>query len=123
MRRAPAGGPRGARPDLGAPDPELQPDGRGSAWDTAEKRRADEITVALDEFYKAYSAAFQGSTGTAKGHADKGKDAQANIAEAEQRLVAELKLVDSKAGEIQAAIDALEAELKTTETTCEGVAP
>lgn len=95
----------------------------GSAWDTAEKRRADEITVALDEFYKAYSAAFQGSTGTAKGHADKGKDAQAKIADAEQRLVAELKLVDSKAGEIQTAIDALEAKLKTTEATCAGVAP
>ncbi len=95
----------------------------GSAWDTAEKRRADGITVALDEFYKAYSAAFQGSTGTAKGHADKGKDAQAKIADAEQRLVAELKLVDSKAGEIQTAIDALEAKLKTTEATCAGVAP
>jgi len=95
----------------------------GSAWDTAEKRRADGITVALDEFYKAYSAAFQGSTGTAKGHADKGRDAQAKIADAEQRLVAELKLVDSKAGEIQTAIDALETRLKTTEATCAGVAP
>src|SRR4029079_14918706 len=28
VRRPPAGGPRGACPDLGAPDPELQPDGR-----------------------------------------------------------------------------------------------
>jgi len=95
----------------------------GSAWDTAEKRRGDGITVALDEFYKAYSAAFQGSTGTAKSHADEGKDAQAKIADAEQRLVAELKLVDSKAGEIQTAIDGLEAKLKTTEATCVGVAP
>src|SRR4029079_4595350 len=69
----------------------------GSAWDTAEKKRSDGITTALDEFYKAYSAAFQGSTGTAKGHADKGKAAQAKIAEAEAQLVAELKLVDTKA--------------------------
>ena len=96
---------------------------QGSAWDTAEKRRADGITVALDEFYKAYSAAFQGSSGTAKAHSDKGKEAQAKIADAETRLVAELKLIDSRAAEIQAAIDALEKKLTETESTCEGVAP
>jgi len=95
----------------------------GSAFDTAEKRRADGITVALDEFYKAYSTAFQGSTGAAKGHADKGKEAQAKIADAQQRLLAELKLIDSKAGEIQTAIDNLEAQLTTTQATCEEVAP
>jgi predicted nucleic acid-binding Zn-ribbon protein len=95
---------------------------QGSAWDTAEKKRADGIKVALDEFYKAYSAAFQGSSGTAKAHADKGKDAQAKIAEAEKQLVAELQLVDAKAAEIQAAIDALEKKLTETEATCEGAA-
>jgi peptidoglycan hydrolase CwlO-like protein len=96
---------------------------QGSAWDTAEKKRADGITVALDEFYTAYSAAFQGSSGTAKAHADTGKAAQAKIAEAEKQLVAELQLVDAKAAEIQAAIDALEKKLTETEATCEGVAP
>jgi chromosome segregation ATPase len=95
----------------------------GSSWDKAEKKRAANITTALDEFYKAYSAAFQGSSGTAKAHSDKGKTAQAKIAEAEAQLVAELNVVDSKAAEIQAAIDALEKQLTTTEATCEGVAP
>jgi hypothetical protein len=95
----------------------------GSAWDTAEKKRAAGITMALDEFYKAYAAAFQGSSGTAKGHSDKGKAAQARIAEAEAQLVAELKLVDSKAAEIEVAIDELEKQITTTEAACEGVAP
>ena len=97
--------------------------GSTSAWGKAHAAEQTAINLAIDDLYKAYSAAFQGSTGTAKGHADKGRDAQAKIADAEQRLVAELKLVDSKAGEIQTAIDALETKLKTTEATCAGVAP
>jgi hypothetical protein len=96
---------------------------QGSSWDTAEKRRAAGITVALDEFYKAYSAAFQGSSGTAKAHSDKGKEAQAKIADAESRLNTELKFIDGKAAEIQAAIDALETKLTETEANCEAVAP
>jgi cell division protein FtsB len=95
----------------------------GSSWDKAEKKRAGNITTALDQFYEAYSAAFKGSSGTAKAHSDKGKAAQTKIAEAEAQQVAELKVVDTKAAEIQAAIDALQEQLTTTETTCAGVAP
>ena len=95
----------------------------GSAWDTAEKRRGDGVTTALDEFYKAYSAAFQGSKGTAKTHADLGKAAQAKIADAEQRLLNELKLIDTKNTEIETAINNLETQIKTTESTCEEAAP
>ena len=84
---------------------------------------ADGIDAALDEFYEAYKAAFEGSTGTAKAHSDKGKAAQAKIAAAEKQQVAELNLVDQKAAEIQAAIDALEQELTSIEATCEEVAP
>jgi hypothetical protein len=94
-----------------------------SAWATAEDKRGENITAALDQFYEAYKSAFQGATGTAKTHADRGKAAQANIAEAETQQAAELKLVDDKAAEIQAKIDGLEALLVEIETTCEEVAP
>jgi len=96
---------------------------KDSSWDTAQKRRGDGITTALDEYYKAYSAAFQGSKGTAKTHADLGKAAQAKIADAEQRLLNELKLVDTKNTEIETAINDLEAQLKTTEASCKEAAP
>ena len=96
---------------------------KDSAWDTAEKRRGDGITTALDEFYKAYSAAFQGSKGTARTHADLGKAAQAKIADAEQRLLNELKLVDTKNTEIETAMNDLEAQLQTTESSCKEAAP
>ena len=96
---------------------------QGSAWDTADKKRADNIDAALKQFYAAYSAAFQGSKGTAKDHADRGKAAQSNIAEAEAQLDAEVALVNTKAGEISVLIDALEKQLTTTQATCEGVAP
>jgi septal ring factor EnvC (AmiA/AmiB activator) len=95
----------------------------GSAWDTAELKRADWVEAALDEFYAAYTAAFEGATGTAKAHSDKGKAAQAKIAEAEAQEIAELNLVDTKAAEIQVLIDALERELVSIQSTCEGVAP
>ncbi|HEX5014909.1 MAG TPA: hypothetical protein VFV72_12210 [Candidatus Limnocylindrales bacterium] len=94
-----------------------------SAWATAEAKRGENITAALDQFYEAYKSAFEGATGTAKTHADRGKAAQSNIAEAEAQQAAELKLVDEKAAEIQAAIDALEQKLVDIETTCEEVAP
>lgn len=94
-----------------------------SAWATAEAKRGENITAALDQFYEAYKSAFQGATGTAKSHADRGKAAQSKIAEAETQQVAELKLVDEKAAEIQARIDNLEQQLVEIETTCGEVAP
>ena len=94
-----------------------------SAWATAEAKRGKNISVALDAFYEAYKSAFQGATGTAKGHSDRGKTAQTKIGEAEAQEVAELNLVDSKAAEILAAIDALEQHLTETESVCEEVAP
>lgn len=94
-----------------------------STWAKSETKRSDGIDAALDEFYAAYKAAFEGSTGTAKGHSDKGKAAQAKIAAAEKQQVAEINLVDQKAAEIQAAIDALEKQLTSIEATCEEVAP
>jgi septal ring factor EnvC (AmiA/AmiB activator) len=95
----------------------------GSAWETAEKKRSEGIDEALDQFYEAYKAAFEGSTGTATSHSDSGKVAQARIAEAEAQEAAELALVDQKAAEVQVAIDALEQQLVTIEATCAGVAP
>lgn len=92
-----------------------------SAWATAEAKRGQNIDAALDAFYEAYKSAFEGATGTAKGHSDRGKAAQSNIKEAEAQEVAELNLVDSKAAEILAAIDALEQHLTETESVCEGV--
>jgi len=92
-----------------------------SAWATAEAKRGENIDAALDAFYEAYKSAFQGATGTAKGHSDRGKSAQSNIKEAEAQEVAELNLVDSKAAEILAAIDALDQHLVETQSVCEGV--
>ena len=94
-----------------------------STWAKAEDTRGDNIDAALDEFYEAYKAAFQGSTVTAKTHADRGKAAQARLADADAQQAAELKLVDEKAAEIQAAMDTLEQHLKETETVCAAVAP
>jgi len=94
-----------------------------STWATAEAKRGENITAALDQFYEAYKSAFQGATGTAKSHSDRGKAAQSNIAEAQTQQVAELKLVDEKAAEIQAKIEDLEQQLVEIEKTCEEVAP
>jgi hypothetical protein len=96
---------------------------QGSAWDTAETKHADNVEAALDAFYAAYSQAFDGNTSAAKSQADRGKNAQSNIAEAQAQLVAEVNLVNTKAAELTAAIDELEKQLVTTEATCEGVAP
>ena len=94
-----------------------------STWARAEDKRGENIDVALDAFYEAYKAAFQGSTGTAKTHANRGQAAQARLADADRQQVAELNLVDQKAAEIQAAIEALEQQLTETQAVCEGVAP
>jgi uncharacterized coiled-coil protein SlyX len=95
----------------------------GSAWDTAEKKRGDNITAALDAFYAAYSQAFDGNKSGAKAQSDRGNNAQSNIAEAEAQLDAEVGLVNTKATEISALLDDLEQQLTQIETHCQETAP
>lgn len=94
-----------------------------SIWARAEAERGENIEQALDSFYEAYKAAFQGSTTTAKNHANRGEAARARLADADRQQGDELRLIDEKAAEIQAAIDALEQHLTETEAVCEGAAP
>ena len=95
----------------------------GSAWDTAEKKRGDNITAALDAFYAAYSQAFDGNKSGAKAQSDRGNNAQSNIAEAEAQLDAEVGLVNTKATEISALLDDLEQQLTQIEAQCQETAP
>jgi hypothetical protein len=92
----------------------------GSAWATADKKRADNIEAALDAFYAAYSQAFEGNKGSAKTQADRGNRAQSNIAEADAELTSQVNTVNTKAGEISVMIDELEQQLVTIESTCGG---
>jgi hypothetical protein len=95
----------------------------GSAWATAEKKRADNIEAALDAFYAAYSLAFEGNQGSARTQSDRGTSAQSNIAEAEAQLVAEVSLVNTKATEITSLLDDLELDLQRIEALCGETAP
>ena len=94
-----------------------------STWAKAEEKRGENIDQALDSYYEAYKAAFQGSTTTAKNHANRGDAAKARLADADRQQGDELKLIDEKAAEIQTAIEALEQHLTETESVCEGAAP
>ena len=94
-----------------------------STWARAEDKRGENIDQALDSYYEAYKAAFQGSTGTAKNHANRGDAAKARLADADRQQGDELRLIDEKAAEIQAAIETLEQHLTETESVCEGAAP
>ena len=94
-----------------------------STFAKAEAARAKAISAALDDYYQAYSKAFQGATSIARTWAAKGKDAEATIAAEEKKQKAELKTVDAKAAEIEAALDSLESQLATTEAACAEVAP
>ena len=94
-----------------------------SAYAKAEAVRAKAISAALDDYYQAYSKAFQGGTSAARTWAAKGKDAEATITAEEKKLKAELKTVDAKAAEIEAALDALEQQLAVTEAACAEVTP
>jgi hypothetical protein len=94
-----------------------------STWARAEEKRGENIDQALDSFYEAYKAAFQGATTTAKNHANRGDAARARLADADRQQGDELRLIDEKAAEIQAAIDALEQHLTETQAVCEGAAP
>jgi len=92
-----------------------------SKWDKADNAREKAITAALDAYYRAYSRAFDGSRSAARVEADKGAKAVARINAEERRMAAEQKLVDAAAGDIEKALDALEAQLVALESTCQAV--
>jgi hypothetical protein len=93
----------------------------GSTWDRAEKKRTAAISAALEAYYQAYSKSFDGNSSSAKAWAAKGKEALGIIAVQAKQQLAEFGLIDSKAAEILAAIDALEAKLTELESTCKEV--
>jgi chromosome segregation ATPase len=93
-----------------------------SAWAKSETARSKAIGTALEDYYQAYSKAFGGATSAARTWATKGKSAEASIAAEEKKQKAELKIVDQKAGEISAALDALEKDLATADAACAEVA-
>ena len=96
---------------------------RGSTWDEAEVKRNKAVSAALDAYYQAYSKAFDGNKSSARAWADKGQAAEDVIAAQAKQQLAEFALIDSKAKEIEAAINALAAKLTTAEATCAEVAP
>jgi Tfp pilus assembly protein PilO len=95
----------------------------GSTWAKAEAAREKAIKDALDAYYQAYSKAFDGAISSARAWAAKGKDAEAAIAAQAKQQAAELALIDRSAAEIEAALDALEKQLASTQTSCTEVAP
>jgi len=96
---------------------------RGSTWDEAEVKRDKAVANGLDAYYQAYSKAFDGNKSAARAWADKGQAAEDVIAAQAKQQLAEFALIDSKAKEIEAAINALAAKLTTAEATCAEVAP
>jgi chromosome segregation ATPase len=93
----------------------------GSTWAKADLARGKAVTAALDDYYQAYSKAFDRALTAARTWAAKGKSAEATIDSQAKKQAAEMVIVDSSAKEIEAAIDALEVALATTETACEKV--
>jgi hypothetical protein len=91
---------------------------KGTAWSKADAARGKAISAALDDYYQAYSKAFQGSTSVARTWASKGKAAEATIAAEEKKQAAEIKVVDQNAAEILDALNALEQQLAATEAAC-----
>lgn len=89
-----------------------------STWAKAEIKRSKAVADALDAYYQAYSKAFDRNLSSARAWAAKGKEAQGVIAVQAKQQVAELDLIDRSAAEIAAALDALEKQLNTTESTC-----
>jgi hypothetical protein len=92
-----------------------------STWDAARLARDKAVSAALDDYYKAYSNAFQGRRSVASGYVSKGRTAQATITAQDRQMAAELALVDSSAAGISTAIDALETMLAETTRACAGV--
>ena len=93
----------------------------GSTWDTAETKRSKAVTNALDAYYQGYSKSFDRNLSSARAWAAKGKEAVGVIAAQGKQQLAEFGLIDRSAKEIEAAINALEEQLKTTESTCKEV--
>jgi chromosome segregation ATPase len=93
----------------------------GTTWAKADLAREKAVTAALDDYYQAYSKAFDGALSAARTWAAKGKDAEATIDAQIKKQAAEIAIVDQSAKEIEAAINALEVALTTTETACEKV--
>jgi chromosome segregation ATPase len=93
----------------------------GSTWAKAETKSAKATTTALDAYYQAYSKSFDRNLSSARAWAAKGKEAQGVIATQTKQQAAEFALIDRSAKEIETAINALEQQLKITESTCEAV--
>lgn len=93
----------------------------GSTWAKADLARGKAVSAALDDYYQAYRKAFEGALSAARTWAAKGKDAEATIDSQAKKQAAEMVIVDASAKEIEAAINALEVALATTETACEKV--
>ena len=89
-----------------------------STWAKAEVKRNKAVGEALNAYYQAYSKAFDRNLSSARAWAAKGKEASGVIAVQAKQQVAELALIDRSAAEIKTALDALEQQLKTTESTC-----
>ena len=89
-----------------------------SNWDKTDDAREKAITNALDAYYRAYSRAFDGSRSAARVEADKGAKAVARINAEERKMAAEQKIVDAAAGDIEKALDTLEAQLVALGSTC-----
>lgn len=92
-----------------------------STWAKADDAQDKAISAALKAYYEAYRNAFVGSRSAARVEADKGSKAEARIKAEEKTMAAEQKLVDAAAGNIEKALDALEAQLGTLGSTCQVV--
>jgi hypothetical protein len=89
-----------------------------STWAKAEVKRNKAVGEALNAYYQAYSKAFDRNLSSARAWAAKGKEALSVIAVQAKQQVAELALIDRSAAEIKVALDALEQQLKSTESAC-----
>lgn len=90
----------------------------GSTWAKSDAKRANAADDALSSYYQAYSKSFDRALASARSWAAKGKEAVGVVAIQAKQQLAEFDLIDRSATEIEAAIKALEQQLKTTETTC-----
>jgi hypothetical protein len=89
-----------------------------STWAKSDTKRANAAGDALDAYYQAYSRSFDRALASARSWAAKGKEAVGIVAVQAKQQLAEFDLIDRSAAEIEAAIRALEEQLKTTEARC-----
>ena len=90
----------------------------GSTWAKSDSKRANAAGDALSSYYQAYSKSFDRALASARSWAAKGKEAVGVVAIQAKQQLAEFDLIDRSATEIEAAIKALEQQLKTTDATC-----